>query len=196
MELFVSMGGGGGESISLLLSNEVPLKQDKIYIDDVEARSSDIERLGWYVGKALFSRGLIKRELSSRQALEYAIKKYHCYERLEDIIEEFHLTPSKLDYGLSRSGEWEKWRTSMAIGYASRKKVYFFPWMDTLSFYDCLYNSSVFRFFRKLVGEGAIILLPTSRRENVDGFVDSIIQIRCPRFEHSIAESSYFKEYF
>ena len=188
--------GAGGEAISLLLSNEIPLKQEKIYIDDVEAEVSDIENLGWYVGKTLYYRFPLKRELSSKQALEYAIKKYHCYEKLDDIVEEFHLTTGRLDYGLSRNCEWEKWRTSVAIGYASRKKVYCFPWMDTLRFYDCMYNSSVFRFFKKIVQEGAIIILPTSRKENVAGFVDSIIQIHSQRFERSISESSYFKECF
>lgn len=116
--------GGGGEAISLLLSNELPLKQEKIYIDGVEAGVSDRQKLGWYVGKALYSRGPVKRELSSRKALEYAIKKYHYYEKLDDIVEEFHLTPGKLDYGLSKNCEWEKWRTSMAIGYASRKNYH------------------------------------------------------------------------
>lgn len=188
--------GGGGESISLILSNEILLKQEKVYIDDVEVGESDIEKLGWYVGKTLYSRGPIKRELSSRQALEYAIKKYHHYEKLGDIVEEFHLTLDKLDHGTSRNCEWERWRTSMAIGYASNRKIYCFPWMDTLQFYDCMYNSSVFRFFKKLVGEGAIIILPTSRKENVSGFADEIIQIHSPRFEHIISESTYFKEYF
>lgn len=134
--------------------------------------------------------------MSSRKALEYAIKKYHRYERIDDIVAEFHLTPEKLDYGLSRNCEWEMWRTSMAIGYASGKKIYCFPWMDTLQFYDCMYNSSVFRFFKKISREGGIIILPTSRRKNVSGFVDSVIQIHSPRFEHSISESSYFKENF
>lgn len=188
--------GGGGESISLLLSNEISLKQEKIYIDNVEVAPTDVEKLGWYVGKKIYSHGLIKKEQSIRQALEDAIKKYHCYENIADIVEEFHLTPDKMDYGLSRNCEWEMWRASMAIGYASNKKIYCFPWMDTLCFYDCMYNSSVFRFFKKLKREGSIIILPTSREKNVLGIVDEVIQIHNPRFEHVISESSYFKEYF
>ncbi|MDE6220885.1 MAG: hypothetical protein K2G51_10750 [Lachnospiraceae bacterium] len=188
--------GGGGESISRLLTNETSLKQEKIYIDNAEAKASDIEKLGWYVGKTLYSRGLIKRELSSSQALACAIKEHHRYNNIVDIVKEFHLTPSKLSYGLSRNCEWEMWRTSMAIGYANNKMIYCFPWMDSLCFYDCMYNSSVFRFFKKLTGEGAIIILPTSRKENVSGLADSVIQIHSPRFERSISESPYFKEHF
>lgn len=188
--------GGGGESVSLLLSNEETLRQEKIYIDDIEIEVSEIERLGWYVGKILYSYAPLKRELKSKRALEYAIKKYHRYEKISDIVEDFHLTVGRLNYGLSRNCEWEKWRTSLAIGYASKKQIYCFPWMDTLRFYDCMYNSSVFRFFKRLTEEGAIIILPTSRSENVIGLADEIIQIHNPRFERSISESSYFKEYF
>ncbi len=139
--------GGGGESISRLLSNTEKLQQEKIYIDNVEVDASEIERIGWYVGKTLFSQGIIKKELSIKQALEYAIKKYHRYEKVEEVIEEFHLSLNRVDYSLSRNCEWEMWRASLAIGYASNKMLYCFPWMDTLCFYDCMYNSSVFRFF-------------------------------------------------
>lgn len=188
--------GAGGESIARLLSNTTSLKGERVLIDDVEVETSTIEKFGWYLGKVLYSRGLIKRELSFRQALEMAIKEHHVYENIDDIVKEFHLTLGRLDYSLSCNCEWERWRMSMAIGYANNKKIYCFPWMDTLQFYDCLYNSSVFRFFKKFTKEGAIIILPTSRKENVNGFADSIIQIHSPRFEHCISESSYFKEYF
>ncbi len=30
----------------------------------------------------------------------------------------------------------------------------------------------------------------------MSGFADEIIQIQCSRFEHMIADSQYFKEYF
>lgn len=188
--------GAGGESIARLLSNTTPLKGEKVFVDDVEIGASTIEKLCWYLGKVLYSRGLIKRELSFRQALEMAIKEQHYYEKVDDIVKEFHLTPSRLDYSLSQNCEWERWRMSMAIGYANNKKIYCFPWMNTLEFYDCLYNSSVFRFFKKLTREGAIIILPTSRKENVNKLVDHIVQIHNTRFEHCISESAYFKEYF
>lgn len=187
--------GGGGESISLFLSNNTPLKNERVYIDGVEAQETEIERYGWYVGKELYSKRIVKKEISAKKALKYAIRKYHCYEKMEDVAEEFHLSLDKLDYGLSKNCEWEKWRTSVAIGYASKKRIYCFPWMDTMTFYDCMYNSLVFRFFRKLLMEGAIIILPTSRAENLRGLTNNIIEIHNPRFEHTISESEYFREY-
>lgn len=147
-------------------------------------------------GKKITSNGFIKKEISIRKSLENAIKKCHKYENIDEIIKEFHLNTDILDYGISKNCNWERWRVSLAIGYANNKQVYCFPWLDTLTFYDCMYNSSVFRFFKKLKREGAIIILPTSRKENVEGFVDEIITIKNPRFEHVISDSSYFKEYF
>lgn len=188
--------GGGGESVSLLLSDNASLINERVYVDDVEVQATEIEKYGWYVGKTLYSKGFVKKELSAKKALEYAIEKYHRYENVEDIARDFHLALDKLHYGLSKNCEWEKWRASIAIGYASNKKIYCFPWMDTMTFYDCLYNSSVFRFFKKLMSEGAIIILPTSREENIRGFANNIIKIRSPRFEHVISESGYFKDYF
>lgn len=188
--------GGGGEAVSLLLSGIMPLKQEKIYIDNKEADAEEMKRIGWYVGKALYSSGIVKRELSVRKALEFAVRKYHRYEEISEVMEEFHLTADRLDYGLSRNCEWEKRRASLAIGYANNKIVYCFPWMNSMIFYDRMYNSSVFRFFRKLTQEGAVIILPTSRKENVSGFADSLIEIYNTRFEHIISESPYFIENF
>ena len=188
--------GGGGEGISLLLSGIIPSNKEKIYIDGMEADTSDIKEIGWYLGNILYSEGIIKKEISTKKALEYAIKRYNRYSNINNVIEEFNLTSDKLDYGFSRNCEWEMWRASLAVGYASEKLVYCFPWMNTLYFYDCLYNSSVFRFFNRLKNEGGIIILPTSRKENVSAFVDEIIEIDSPRFNKIISNSSYFKENF
>ncbi len=188
--------GGGGEAISLLLTNETPREEEKVYFDDVEVDAGTVQRAGWYMGKPLYSGKLIKREISIRKALDYALKKYHKYESIDGIIEDFGLTPGRLHYGLSTNCFWEKWRASMAIGYASNKIIFCFPWMNTLTFYDCLYNSAVFRLFKRLKKEGAIIILPTSRKENVEGFVDEVIQIGGQRFEQVISDTEYFKQYF
>ncbi|MDE6312572.1 MAG: hypothetical protein K2M46_02970 [Lachnospiraceae bacterium] len=187
--------GGGGEAISSFLSNHIPYKEEKIFIDDVEMNASDIQSIGWYMGNPIYSNDLIKREKSVRQALNYVIKKYHQYKSLDEVIDEFHLEKGKLDYCISHYG-WEKWRASMAIGRASEKKIYCFPWMNTLYFYDCMVNSSVYRFFKKLKNEGSIIILPTSRYENVAGLVDEIIEICPSRFKYVISQNKYFKEYY
>ena len=188
--------GGGGEAVSLLLTNEIQRKEEKVYFDDVEVDGKTVQRAGWYMGKPLYSGKLIKREIRIGKALDYAVKKYHKYESVDGIIEDFGLSPFRLKYGLSSNCFWEKWRASLAIGYASDRTIYCFPWMNTLVFNDCIYVSVVFRLFRRLKDEGAIIILPTSRRENVEGFVDEVIQIHSRRFEHVITDNDFFKENF
>lgn len=187
--------GGGGQIISSLLSNQIFCDEQKIYIDGDELHNHNIQSIGWYVGSPIYSGKLIKKEISVRQALNYSINKYHRYNNVNEIIDEFHLTRDRLSYGLSKySGE--KWRASLAIGYVSNKVVYCFPWMNTMNFYDCLINSAVYYFFKKLKNEGAIIILPTSRIENVEGFADEIIEIDNPRFRRVVSEDLYFKEYW
>lgn len=113
--------GGGGEAISLLLSNQIPKEEEKIYFDDVLVGEQDTQQMGWYMGKPIYSNMPIRREVSIKKALNHAINKYHRYENINDVIEDFALTPGILNYGLSRNCNWEKWRASLAIGYASKK---------------------------------------------------------------------------
>ena len=187
--------GCGGDAISAIMSNYVTCKTAEVHIDDVKATALDVKNLGWYLGSPIYTNGLIKRERSVKKALKYAIKKYHRYECLEDVIDEFHLKTDRLEYGISKySGE--KWRASLAVGYVSNKKVYCFPWLNTIHIYNCLVNSVIYSFFKKMKDEGCIIIVPTSRCENVAGFADEIIELRDTRFEHVISENEYFKQYY
>lgn len=122
-----------------------------------------------------------------------AVKKYKKYDDIEEIIDEFNLSRSRLDYKLSQCS-WEKWRISLAIGYASKKKIFCFPWMNSLLLFDCMNNSAVYYFFEKLKKEGAIIILPTSRKENLKSVADKIIEIGGKRFEHTISDIEYYKK--
>lgn len=187
--------GSGGDAISAIMSNYVICKTAEVYIDDAKATALDVKNLGWYVGKSEYTKGLITREISARKALINAVKKYQRYNSIDEVIEDFHLTSGRLNYELSKySGE--KWRASLAIGYACRKEVYCFSWLNTAHFSSILLSSGVFRFFKRLKEEGCIIILPTSRKENVAGLVDEVIEIDNPRFKQVISESEYFKQYF
>lgn len=187
--------GSGGEIISSLLSGRIKLNENVIYFDDVKVNETSIQDSGWYVGKNEYAAGIIKKEMSAKKAINSAINKYHRYENINEIIEDFHLTSGRLNYELSKySGE--RMRVSLAIGYANNKTIYCFPWMNTGYFYDIILSSGVFRFFKRLKEEGCIIILPTSRKENVAGLVDEVIEIDNPRFKQVISESEYFKQYF
>lgn len=185
--------GEGGEMISAIMSGRIPIKEEDIFFDGIKMNRPDMQDIGWYVGKQEYTKGLIKKEISAKKALDYALKKYNRYNNVDEIIEDFHLTPNRLDYELSKySGE--KWRVSLAIGYACRKKV--FSWMNTSVFNSILLSSGVFRFFKRLKSEGCIIILPTSRKENVEGFVDEVIEIVNPQDRTVISKNPYFVEHF
>lgn len=187
--------GSGGEIISSLLSGRTDLNGNTVYFDDVKVSDVSIQNCGWYVGKAEYAKGLIKRELSVKKAIGKAIKNSHRYEVVNEVVEDFHLTPDRLDYKLSDySGE--RLRASLAIGYASNKVIYCFPWMNTAYFHDIILSSGVFRFFKRLKKEGCIIILPTSRIKNVAGLVDEVIEINNPKFKYVISEHPYFKEHY
>lgn len=186
--------GSGGEGVSQILTNKISNANTRIYIDGIE--TNKISELAWYVGKPIKYGRIISKELSIRKALEAAIEKCNRYEDIETIIDEFHLSRHRLDYSLSNIDVWEKWRASIAIGYAFGKQIFCFPWMDSLYFFDCMFNSSVFRFFKKITQGRGIIILPTSREKNVQQLADEIIKIQCPRFEHCISDTEYFTQYF
>ncbi len=187
--------GSGGEIISSLLSGRIKQEKNSVYIDNNRANEAEVQKNGWYVGKAEYTKGLIKKEISVRRAIQRAIKEYHRYENINEVVEEFHLTPERLGYGLSKySGE--RLRASLAIGYISNKEIYCFPWMNTAFFRDIILSSGVFRFFKKMRDEGCIIILPTSRVENVVGLVDEVIEMETLEFKNVISQNSYFIEHF
>ena len=190
----VSEYGEGGESISRLLSGEISLNEERILIDGKSIKN--ISDYGWYVGKRIISKGLVKRELTIRKSLNEAIHKYKYYGDISDIINRFHLSYDKIDYKFSNNSLWEMWRSSLALGYVSEKKIFCFPWMNSLNFYECMYNSGVFRLFKMLINEGNIIILPTSREENVQNLADKILKINNPRFQRVISKTEYFIDNF
>lgn len=187
--------GSGGEILSSLLSGRIEQNDNTIYFDGVKVYKDDIQKSGWYVGKAEYTKGIVKKEICVESAIAKAVEKYHRYENVNEVVNEFHLTSGRLRYKLSQySGE--RLRASLAIGYASNKVIYCFPWMNTAYFHDIILSSGVFRFFKKMKKEGCIIILPTSRMENVVGFADEVIHINNPKFEYVISQHPYFIEHF
>lgn len=56
-----------------------------------------------------------------------------------------------------------------------------------------MYNSAVYYFFESLKQEGAIIILPTSKRENLKGIADEVLEVDGERFKHSISSIEFYK---
>lgn len=184
--------GSGGEGIAQILTNPQGCKA-KAYFDDDKKNVFDYS---WYVGKPIKQRGAINRELTVYKALENAIRTSEKYKDVYEVVDKFHLSTNRMNYTLSKIDIWEKWRASLAIGFAGGKSIFCFPWMDSLYFYDCMINSSVFRFFNTIKQNSGLVILPTSRTQNVQGIADEIINLNCPRFNRCVSDTEYFKTNF
>ena len=184
----IGESGSGGEVIASILSGNIYLKEQKIYVDSMKLDKKNIQKYGWYVGKKEYSKGIMKHEISVKKALNSAIMKYHKFDTLEEAMEMFHLKKELIEYKIYQYG-WEKLRASLAIGYANNKKIFCFPWMNSHFFYYSMTSSLVYRFFNKLKAEGCIIVLFTSKEENVKGLVDETIQINNPHFNYTVADN-------
>ena len=141
--------GDGGETLSAIMSGLIPIEEEEVYFDDIKVDNPKMGDIGWFLGKREYTRGIIKKEISARKALERAIKEYHRYQSVEDVMEDFSLRPDRIDMGLYRYSH-EKWRASLAIGYACRKEVFCLSWMNTSAFASIILGSGIFRFFKRL----------------------------------------------
>ena len=130
--------GEGGDAISGLLSNQISWGNGRTYLDNVEVPLSKIQEIGWYIGKPVYSKKPFRKEITMKKALNNAIKQYRRYTTIEEIIEDFGLSEKRLNMQLGNYS-YEKFRASLALGYACRKIIYCFPWMNSSMFY----NSSV-----------------------------------------------------
>ena len=172
--------GEGGEIISSFMSGRI--KTDCSLLRNSDPLSyDDIKKIGWYVGKKEFN--LYHMEISARKALKRALKCSERYENMEQVIEEFGLTEDRLDLKISwYSGE--RMRVSLAIGYASNKKLFCFPWMNSNDLYHIFQSTHLMRFFDKLRADGCIVIIPTCRKEAIENVVDEIIEIGNPEFKN------------
>lgn len=176
--------GEGGEFITELLSGRSKLGKQKVYIDGIAATQSDIEENGWYMGKKEYSSHFPFYEISVKKALEKAIQQYHFFNDINEVIDMFSLKKDLIDYKLSYySGE--RFRASLAIGYACKKNIFCFPWMNSENLYYRMESGKVYYFFEELKKEKKIIIIPTSKEENVRELADEIIKIDNPSFKHS-----------
>lgn len=172
----VGKQGTGAYTIAALLSGKLDIKDEKIYFDNVEKSNEDVKNNGWSVGEPVYHK-FIKTEYTLKQLLEDAIKKYGRYTSVEQIAQAFHLLPDRLNSPISHLKE-DRWRASLAAGFAYGRQVFCLPFLDTGYFYDMMINSYMFLCFEFMRRSGAIIILPTTKKENVNYVTDECINMR------------------
>ena len=163
--------GTGGWALSTLISGKNNILQGDIVVDGQRADINQLKKFSCYVGedgelKKIF--GL--KPMSVSEQINYGIAKGWSFAvKADEIKERFGLSDERYNRPFHRiSGE--RWRASMAIGYAMGKFIYCFPWMNSIlitQLENCLKKC-----LPNLLEIGAIIIIPTTRHEIVENITE------------------------
>ncbi len=174
--------GEGGWGLSYNLAGREQFISGEIKMDGKLATLADLENISWYIGEGISSKGFLPKGKSIINQLEEAIKRNQSgtIHSATEIIELFNLSQDRLNLKLEELS-WEKWKASIAIGYAYGKQIFCFPWMSTGWINDLILNCGIHICIDILKSTDAIIILPTQMAEGVDYFVDEIVFLRNSR---------------
>lgn len=174
--------GEGGWGLSYNLIGREQFITGEIKIDGNIITLAELRKIGWYVGEGIPNRRLFLKSNSVINQLQEAIKQNPngATHSIEEIIKIFNLSQDRLNLKLEELS-WERWRASVAIGYAYGKQIFCFPWMSTGWINDLILNSSIHICIEVLKSSGAIIILPTQMAESLDFFVDEVVYLHNSR---------------
>ncbi len=173
--------GSGGWALSYTLTGREKVTNGQVIINGRHIDSKDLQKYSFYVGEGISSGGFNIGKNSVLKQLQAGIKISGRKDySVEDIITLFGLSKDRLNYEVEELS-WERWRASIAIGFAYEKSVYCFPWCSTSWVNDLILNSGIHRCFDILKQDGAIILLPTGNQQGVEYFIDEIVHLNNSR---------------
>lgn len=168
--------GEGGGALSLLLSGRVKIIDEKICIFGHEYEKGQMVNEGWFVGEGF--PGLNK---SVKMELERALKSSNNTLSEKEVIEEFGLTVDRMCLPINKySGE--SWRASAAIGYANKKKIFCYPWLDSVYLQHVLFTAYFF-YVNKLKQKGCTIIIPAGNKRILEQMTDEVIQLHNPEYK-------------
>lgn len=162
--------GTGGWALSTILSGKDEFVQGKIIVDDEVVNCKDLKRYSCYVGEdSGLKKNLGLTPMSVAEQINYGISKGLSFTNNVDQI--------KVMFGLSNERftrkmkylSGERWRASMAIGYATGKFIYCFPWMNSkfiTHLEDCLMKC-----IPPLLKINATIIIPTTKHQIFDTII-------------------------
>ena len=161
----------GGWALSTILTGREKLMNGQILIDNEIVSYKELQKCSCYVGE---DSGLKKwfgiMPMSVAEQIEYGIKKGFISDSVEEIKNKFKLSDGRFDRQMKYfSGE--RWRASMAIGYALGKRIYCFPWISgkfIMKLENCFKTC-----FQPLLESGATIIIPTTNHYVLKNIVDN-----------------------
>ena len=162
-------------ALSYLLTGRVQLHNTNIKINGISISKKELEQISCYVGsssskKRFFNKPTVRDEINN--ALTFS----NISMNIEDIVNYFSLTPSRLDRLLKYTGN-EHWRASLAIGYSNEKKIYCFPYVtEELSLE--LVRLRIDEFIIRLKNEGNIIIIPSDKKTELIKVSDELCYVK------------------
>jgi ABC-type transport system involved in cytochrome c biogenesis ATPase subunit len=162
--------GMGGWALSTLLCGKDKITEGKIYIENNVLTQKDLQKKSCYVGSDTELRklaGLLP--MTVKEQITAGVKNNMGYiNDVQKIKDLFQLSDSRFDRTMPyMSGE--RWKASMAIGYALGKCIYCFPWLN--SAYIKNLDICLSTCLPQLAKVGAIIIIPTTYPEVLNGIV-------------------------
>jgi ABC-type oligopeptide transport system ATPase subunit len=156
--------GSGGAALSCCLTGNAKFYEGKIYIDDREETISSIVKNSWYVGYDLYGSRTPFRRKTIKEQIKAGIQATHCKLNADTIQNMFCVSNERVGRSIKKvSGE--RWKASIAIGYAYGKKIYCYPWMNSRDVEHL--KEQMKKNIEVLTNNKCIVILPTTSEENI-----------------------------
>lgn len=160
-----------GYALSCLLAGLADLGKNQITVNGDLLNLSQLKRISCFIGGA--RQGFFKDNISVKQLITKALKESESPLSFDAIIDKFALTPERVDRKLAYTGN-ERWRASIAIAYAERKKIYCSPFIDEQIWNNYL-QLQLEAWIRMLRDEDCVVFLPVNGISKLGDLVDEAI---------------------
>lgn len=125
--------------------------------------------------KSCFVTERIDDHLIVSEILKYEMEQNHVHETIEEIKRIFMLTDERFTRRMDCvSGEI--WQISLAIGYASRKEIFCFPWLNGRNISKC---ESLLPILKYLCFKSKIILIPSNHKRILKKYCNKVYELLC-----------------
>lgn len=181
--------GNGGAVLSYGLTNTGFRKQNNtgfyegtICVDDKEETIDYIVKNSWYIGydiygshKPLFRRKIIgeplcyeydilRRRKTIKEQIEAGVQAKHCDLNTDTIQNMFELREPRLGRSI-KYVNGERWKSSIAIGFAYGKKIFCYPWVNSKDV--GIMEEQMRKNIKILTDSNCFVVLPTTKEENI-----------------------------
>ena len=162
--------GVGGWALSEILCGKAEISSGSVLLNGNPLGNNQLGNYGCCIGD-IINVGLNNdvSKMTIHKQLEYAVENGLGYGKsVSEIKEMFELSDGRFERTLpDTSGE--RWRISMAVGYAFEKSIYCFPWVNSKFIKSLMCLELCLKILKN---SGSIIVIPTTFPESLNEYVD------------------------